>query len=129
MIGIIICGHGQFATGIYSSMKLITGKQENIVTIDFTESMGAQKLEDKLKKAIENLKRLEEIVILTDIPGGTPFNKAALFSDKNIKVISGTNLPALLESTFYREEEIEEFIRVFTTAAKEGVKVFELQKD
>ena len=29
MIGILVTGHGNFATGITSSLELIAGKQEN----------------------------------------------------------------------------------------------------
>ena len=35
MIGIIVCGHGHFATGLTSSLHLIMGEQENYIAVDF----------------------------------------------------------------------------------------------
>ena len=32
---IIVIGHGNFATGIHSSLKLIAGEQEKVDAIDF----------------------------------------------------------------------------------------------
>ena len=34
MIGIIVCGHGHFATGLTSSLHLIMGEQENYIAVD-----------------------------------------------------------------------------------------------
>ena len=39
MKGIIVTGHGNFASGIESTMKLIMGEQEKIAFIDFKEGM------------------------------------------------------------------------------------------
>lgn len=37
MVGVIVTGHGNFATGILSSLKLISGEQQHIVGVDFTQ--------------------------------------------------------------------------------------------
>ena len=36
MIGIIVTGHGNFATGVLSAAKLIAGTPEKLIGIDFT---------------------------------------------------------------------------------------------
>ena len=35
MIGLLITGHGHFATGLNSSLELIAGQQQNIALVDF----------------------------------------------------------------------------------------------
>ena len=49
---IIVIGHGNFATGIHSSLKLIAGEQEKVDAIDFVEGMSANELKEKILAAI-----------------------------------------------------------------------------
>ena len=37
MIGMIVTGHGSYATGITSGLKLLAGEPENYVPVDFLE--------------------------------------------------------------------------------------------
>lgn len=67
---IVLVGHGHFATGIYSSLQLIAGNQENVEAIDFVEGMPADELKQKILLAISNE---EEVLILSDLLGGSPF--------------------------------------------------------
>lgn len=47
MIGLIVSGHLNFATGMASAVKAIAGEQENIAFIDFIESISPDELEQK----------------------------------------------------------------------------------
>ena len=76
LIGIIVTGHGNFASGLASSIEVIAGKQDKFEAIDFPI-------------------------------GGTPFNQSVILSTHlpNSKVISGTNVPVLLEALFSRANQ------------------------
>lgn len=69
---VILIGHGQIASGIYSSVKMIAGEFENIRICEFKEGENYEKLDEKLEKAYEDLKAYDNIVVLADIGGGTP---------------------------------------------------------
>lgn len=130
MIGIVLCGHAQFASGLYSSINLIAGEQEAFQTVDFSKEMSSELLQEKLTAAVEAVDQRKGIVIFTDIPGGTPFNQAVMLSTKmeGVKVISGTNLPALLEGSFNRENSLESFIVKILDSGKAGLQQFEQRK-
>ena len=98
MIGVILSGHGQFASGMNSSLKLLNGTCEELVCIDFHEGTSFEDLCDNLDQIIEELK-MEEIIVLTDLPGGSPCKAAALATVKypHVKAMTGTNFPLLLE--------------------------------
>ena len=102
MIGIILSGHGTFATGLMSSMELIAGKQESVVCVDFTINDSSETLQAKLENAVEVLKECEGILFLTDIAGGSPFRTCALIAKDNMRVVAGTNLGMLLEVSLMR---------------------------
>ena len=50
MVGLLITGHGHFATGLGSSLRLITGNTENIVYVDFEENHSTDTLTENLNK-------------------------------------------------------------------------------
>ena len=46
MIGLIVTGHGNFGSGITSSIELIAGPQEDYIAVDF-DGEGTEKLENE----------------------------------------------------------------------------------
>ena len=50
---IIVTGHGNFASGIESTVKLLAGSIKNIKYIDFTEDMNEESLMKKVEEAID----------------------------------------------------------------------------
>ena len=51
MIGLIVTGHGNFATGITSSFRLITGESPDYEAVDFLPEDSIEMLTEKLKNA------------------------------------------------------------------------------
>ena len=103
MIGIIVSGHANFATGITSSLHLIAGKQDNYAAVDFEEGDSSEDLTMHLKNAINKLADCDKFIVFTDLMGGSPFKMAAelkyeLAEEKEIEVISGTNLGMVIET-------------------------------
>lgn len=132
MVNIIVTGHGNFATGLISSLNLIAGKQEGLAGVDFVAENSVEDLEVKLKEAINSLS--DDILVLSDLAGGSPFKTAVVLSqlseDKNIKVISGTNLGMLLETALSKEFlELDDLVSSALKAGKDAVTVFELPKE
>lgn len=126
MIGVVLSGHGEFASGLYSSIQLIAGKQEKFQVINFLEGMSSEDLQKLLNTAVETVDQGQGVVIFTDIPGGTPFNQSVILSTKKekVRVISGTNLPALLDGSFSRDLTIEDFIAKVLESGKDGLQQF-----
>ena len=129
MIGLIVTGHGHFATGLTSSIDLIAGPQDNYVAVDF-DGEGTEKLENDLKAAIEKLSGCEGIIVFSDLAGGSPFKTAAIVSAGNpkVKLISGTNLPMLCEIDMARTmiEDLDMLVSSALNVGKEGVQLFEM---
>ena len=104
MIGIIVAGHGNFASGITTMLELVVGKPEHYEFIDFLQGESQEALEEDYRDKLDKLKDCEKIVIMTDITGGSPFKSAVTYavSDDRLNVISGTNVPMLVELIFGR---------------------------
>ena len=52
MLGIIITGHGGFASGLAKAMEQILGEQPYVAAIDFPESSTTSKLEHQLAETM-----------------------------------------------------------------------------
>ena len=103
MVGLLITGHGHFATGLGSSLWLITGNTENIVYVDFEENHSTDTLTENLNKALDELKDCDGVLVLSDLAGGSPFKSAVECKvarpDQAIEVLAGSNLPMLIEGS------------------------------
>lgn len=129
MAGIVITGHGNFATGILSAVELIAGKQESVQAVDFTEGMSVEQLELELKQAAAAVDGENGIVFFSDLVGGSPFKSSVLLAQTlKAEVIAGTNLPMILSVIFtaanqspvaLKEQAMEE--------GKNGVLAFAMQ--
>ena len=100
MIGLVVTGHGHFADGLHTSAKMIAGENELVKYVNFEDGMSTETLAVKLNEAFTGFAHCDGIVVLSDLPGGSPFNTAVQCSmghpDKKIVVLSGTNLPMII---------------------------------
>lgn len=125
MIGIVVTGHAHFPSGLLSAIELVAGKQENVAGVDFESGQSSEDLTAALSAAVEALEG-EEILVLADLVGGTPFNRAALlqeqFPAKKICVMAGINLAGMVEAVFSRTMyPFEQLAAQVETAVVNGV--------
>lgn len=126
MTGIIVTGHGHFPSGLLSAVALVAGRPENTAGVDFEEGVSTAGLKEAMLGAAESLEG-DEILILADLTGGTPFNVAAglktEYSGKKIKVIAGVNMAALVEAVFSRPMYgLDGLAKAVLAAGREGLK-------
>lgn len=96
---LILTTHGSLCTGLLQSYEMIAGKNEDILSVPLTE-LGIEAFRNELLQLLESIDKQEEILILTDIKGGTPFNESFMYAltyPERVRVISGVNLPMLIE--------------------------------
>ena len=133
MTGIIVCGHGHFAKGLTSALHLIMGEQDNYIAVDFPSGDTKTELEKNIYRAVAQLSRSENILIMCDLLSGSPFNTAIMLAMKNpnIHVIYGTNLGMLIETVLKRNNQasIEELIDTAISTGKQQIGIFEVPED
>ena len=129
MIAIILGTHGKFSEELLKSSEMICGKQENIEYVTFKPGEGADDLVKKYENAIEKLDLKEGLLFMVDLFGGSPFNAAsriAITSD-NIDIVTGVNLPMLLEVSISRESNsLVEIVRTTIDSGRDSIKSFKL---
>ncbi|RKX69674.1 PTS mannose transporter subunit IIAB [candidate division WOR-3 bacterium] len=116
MIGAVVIGHGDLPLALVDAVFTIVGKQEKVVAI----SNRALSM-DELKKRIQSaIKEMDDVVVFTDLPGGSCTIACKALQ---IPVITGVNLPMLLEFMLSREKTtVEEMVKKLTEVGREGIR-------
>ncbi|MBI1769554.1 MAG: hypothetical protein HYR67_14395 [Bacteroidetes bacterium] len=93
----LITAHGNFASGIKSSLDIIIGRMENVFVIDAYVD-GNKSIEDELNDILKNIKPEDELIVFSDLMGGSITNQVLRFALKeNVHIVSGMNLPLLID--------------------------------
>ncbi len=123
MIGVIIAGHGRLAKYLMEIAEKIVGEIPEVSPICVDEEDTHVEIKEKVRKAIRELKS-EEIIALTDVFGGSATNIcASLAGERDIRVITGVNLPMLLELYNCRNiEDIDELTMRLVRAGKNSIR-------
>lgn len=95
---LILMSHGNLASALIESAKMILGDLSDYDIVSMQVDDTFNDVEEKLI-SILNKHKDKNILIMTDIYGGTPFNIASKFYRKNdnICLISGVNLDMVIE--------------------------------
>ena len=123
MIKLILVSHGSFAAGIRESAEMILGEQEDLKVFGVFPGDTVEDFASKVEKAVLNFGDPENTLILADLIGGTPCNTAVMMALKHhVKVLSGLNLPMLIEVLSLRDEvSADELVKEAANVGKEGI--------
>jgi len=125
-VKLILVGHGQYASGVASAVSMLSGNEEAVSFVDFTPVVSPDEFESRLRGVAECG---EEVVIICDLVGGTPYNRACVIAHGNdqVKVVAGMNLAAILEAALSvgDESRASEIVDLLCSSVPGGVGFFE----
>lgn len=125
MIALIISTHGKFSEELVKSSEMIFGSQSNVGVVTFKPGEGTDNLVDKYNNLINELDCKDGILFMVDLFGGSPFNAASILALKNdnMEIVSGVNLPMLLEVFGSRDfSSLSELVEIAQNAGKDAIK-------
>jgi len=116
----LIATHGTLATGLKSSLNLIVGAVDNVFLIEaYVDENKA--LEDEINEVLKQVGDQDELLIFSDILGGSVTNQLLQFALRpNVYIVSGFNLPLVIELVLGdTDTPLEELIEESITNAKQ----------
>lgn len=106
MIGILVATHGKFAEEILKSAELIVGKQDQTLALGLHHGDSIEEFGEKVKEGIQSLEKGNGVLVFVDLFGASPYNAAALSSNKLVnskfRCVTGVSLPMILEALTMR---------------------------
>jgi PTS system mannose-specific IIA component len=105
MIGVLIVTHGEFGDALLGTLRMIIGETEGLLSVPLLSKDSPENLRMKIEKALAEVDpKGQGALILVDMLGGTPFNVGIqLAAERNVKVITGVNLPMMIKVISHRE--------------------------
>ncbi|HWP22245.1 MAG TPA: PTS sugar transporter subunit IIA [Candidatus Cryosericum sp.] len=105
MVGIVVLSHGQFASEAVKSAAMLVGHGERLASEGVLESDTPETFFTRVHKIIEQVDDGSGVIALVDLFGGTPNNTVyQLKREKNVRIITGFNLPMLIYAITERTE-------------------------
>jgi PTS system mannose-specific IIA component len=104
MVHIVVVTHGGLAKELANTVQLIVGTQEKLDAVCLELHEGIEDLKKKIMTVIHpETVSADGYLILVDMFGGTPSNVSLELSQSfPIRVVTGVNLPMLLEALTHR---------------------------
>src|SRR5215203_2627692 len=106
-LGVVVVTHGQLATELVNSAEMIVGDLPNFAAVSIGWHDDVDQARQEIGRAIERVRSVAgpaegsdtpaDVLVLSDMFGGTPANLAVTFVDAHIEVVTGVNLPMLIK--------------------------------
>ncbi|HJC50454.1 MAG TPA: PTS sugar transporter subunit IIA [Candidatus Anaerostipes avistercoris] len=122
---VIAVSHGSFSKGLVESVQMLVGEQENLVAYGLYPEQTVASLTEKLEAEIEKTPEEEEILFLTDLFHGSPFNAVvSLMKDYDFYHVTGINIPLAVEAMMgrYADKTAAQICEDLLNAAPDTVK-------
>lgn len=116
MINILLVTHGSFGKELLKSSEMIIGPIECAESISYQQGEGYDSLLTKVDEAVARLSKGNDLIVFTDMYGGSPFNAVSriMKNNNNFYHVTGINFPLFIDIAVNRDayslEEIAEKI-------------------
>lgn len=128
---IILVSHGLFAFGLRDAVEVVMGEQDNITPVGLEKEMSSNEFRKKFQSVIDSFGEDDEIILLCDIIGGSPFTSSLEllqekgFYEKSL-VVTGMNMPLLVQIILEQEEKsLQELQQEIKEIKSDTIQIFE----
>ena len=122
--GIIVVSHADYGSSMLRTAEFILGPLSDCTSISVDVGQEVPETVRRLKDAAERLDKGAGVIVLTDMFGGTPTNRAlSLRATHRVEVVTGVNLPMLLKVFSARRLPLDQLAAVASEAGVKGIVV------
>lgn len=135
MKNVILVSHGTFAYGMHSVLDMFAGKREEVKSTCLEDGMSTDVFKENLQEIINGLDPNEEILVFTDIAGGSPYTMSLELLEENgllgnASVFAGMNvlmcLTAVISKDTMDRKSLEELV---LQESKNGISLYQTVDD
>lgn len=124
MTGLVVVAHAGLAAELIQAAEMIVGTIDRAAAVEIKPDDSVETIRLALTAAIESVSS-EDIIIMTDMFGGTPSNMSLSFLKENqVEVLTGVNLPMVIKFASDRSRfGVTELAALIRDTGREGVAV------
>ena len=85
---VVMVSHGEFAPGLHSAVKMMTGDRADVLSTSLKADMSADEFAANFRELVKDLKAGEDqVILLADILSGSPFTNAlSVLDEKGMQI-------------------------------------------
>ncbi|MBE1498247.1 PTS system mannose-specific IIA component/PTS system mannose-specific IIB component [Amycolatopsis lexingtonensis] len=119
-VPIILAGHGRLPSGVGEAAEMILGPQSRLKVCELSPRDSPEEFGARVLALAGDA---EGVLVLADLHGGSPFNAVRTLAavHPRIQLVSGLNLPMLLEVLLHTTGDVTELAGVARAAGRDGV--------
>jgi PTS system mannose-specific IIA component len=124
MIKSLVITHGKMGEELIRVAEKILEKKSDIDCMGFEWQEDGSLIINKLKSYLNKNKK-HQIIIFTDMFGGSPSNICLPYINPNVEVITGINLPGMLKYLTYKDKNLKfkELVKTVKQGTIEGINI------
>ena len=129
---VIMVSHGEFAPGLHSAVKMMTGERDDVLST----SLIADEFAANFRTLVEPLNADDSVILLADILSGSPFTNALAVLDEkglmpNTLVIAGMNMPLAITAVLMKDnfDDAELLKETLLSEGHAGLTEFKVESD
>ena len=69
---VVMVSHGEFAPGLHSAVKMMTGDREDVLSTSLKDGMSADEFAENFRELVSGFQSDDEVILLADILSGSP---------------------------------------------------------
>ncbi|PKM68432.1 MAG: PTS fructose transporter subunit IIA [Firmicutes bacterium HGW-Firmicutes-19] len=116
---VVMVSHGEFAQGLRSAVRMMTGERDDMFSVSLKEDMGTNQFAEEFEKLVLTFTADDEVLLFSDILSGSPFTTSLdILNQKGLlaksMVFTGMNMPMVLTAVLMKDnidgEDLKEAI-------------------
>ena len=124
MVNFLIVTHGEFGAYLVEAAEGIVGRQRGVRAVPISPRLSVPEIRERINRAVKELAGPAGLILITDMPGGTPNNLSfPIVKDlPRVEVISGINLYMLVSGFSHRELPLEKLVEKVVADGQRSIK-------
>lgn len=128
MTRFFLASHGHLASGLASSIQILTGDSSRLRVFD--AYVDERSLEEELEAFYENMEEGDQMILLSDIYGGSVNSIMYPFLTRpNTTLIAGVNLALVIGLLLGGEPLEPDTIKMVVEQSREAIRIVELEEN
>ena len=125
-MNILVTSHSTLCTGLVAAFEMLVSSDTHMLSAVSLTSDGINDFRTRFEEKFAELHAKGKVLILADLPGGTPYNEANMLFQRyqeDVALIAGVNFPMLAEAGFYAidGDDLEQAVEIALEAGRAGV--------
>ena len=128
---VIMVSHGEFAPGLHSAVKMMTGERDDVLSTSLKADMSADEFAANFRTLVEPLNADDSVIL-----SGSPFTNALAVLDEkglmpNTLVIAGMHMPLAITAVLMKDnfDDAELLKETLLSEGHAGLTEFKVESD